>query len=137
MVEQMTGVPIGHMGIECDHAPESGMHSWDLEDAAVNFYLTNCESCDQRSPGTGQSIEPLVRAYKKREKEHSENEARQSAYEAQRKTEQLVKLERLRVPGDDLANQVVDLLVSIVETNDVTNHAALVELACLATRNIF
>lgn len=132
MVEQMTGVPIGHMGIECDHAPESGMHCWDLEDAAINFYLVNCESCDQRSPGTGDSIEPLIRAYKNSEKERTEFESRQRVHEARRKAEQLETLERLRVPGADLSNQVVDLLVSIVKNNNAMNHDALVELAHLA-----
>ena len=132
MVEQMTGVPIGHMGIECDHAPESGMHCWDLEDAAINFYLANCEHCDKRSPGTGQSIEPLIQDYKRRELERREAETNRKADEARRQGEQLATLARLRIPGEDLGNQIVDLLVAIVGKNDEKSSDALVELATLA-----
>lgn len=132
IVEQMTGVPIGLMGIECDHAPAGGLHCWDLEDAAINFYLSNCESCQQRSPGTGQGIESLIEAYKKREKERTDYEQKQRAEEERRQAAQLSKLERLRVPGDEFANQIVDLLVAIVEATGATSGTALVDLACLA-----
>ena len=132
MVEQMTGVPIGHMGIECDHAPESGMHCWDLEDAAINFYLANCEHCDKRSPGTGQSIEPLIQDYKRRELERKEAKSNRKANETRQEAEQLLKLERLRIPEKDMGNQIVDLLVSIVVKNDEKSSDALVEFATLA-----
>ena len=132
LVEQLTGVPIGHMGIECDHAPESGMHSWNLEDAAINFYLANCANCDKRSPGTGPSIEPLIQDYQKSEKKRREAEHSRKAHEEQQQAEKLAQIECLRIPGDSLANQIVDLLVAIVEKADDKNTDALVELASLA-----
>ena len=74
----------------------------------------------------------MIQAYKEREKERSERESKQRVYEARRQDEELAELERLRVPGDEFTNQIVDLLVSIVQQDDAKNHAMLVELACLA-----
>lgn len=50
MVEQMTGLPIGHHGLVCDHAPAGGMFSWDIRDAALDFYDRNCRTCKLRQP---------------------------------------------------------------------------------------
>ncbi|WP_374527028.1 hypothetical protein [Novosphingobium sp.] len=50
MIEQMTGLPIGHHGMRCDHAPEGGMACWDLRDAIVEFYDRNCANCGHRKP---------------------------------------------------------------------------------------
>ncbi len=48
MVEAVTGLPIGHHCLACDHAPASGMASWDIRDAALNFYDRNCHNCTLR-----------------------------------------------------------------------------------------
>ena len=53
LLEQMTGVPIGHMGVECDYAPAGSPHCWDLEEAAISFYVSDCERCNKREPGFG------------------------------------------------------------------------------------
>ncbi|TAX22769.1 hypothetical protein [Rhizobium leguminosarum] len=50
MVEQATGLPIGAHGVRCDFAPDGGMASWDLRDAAVDFYDRNCATCAHRKP---------------------------------------------------------------------------------------
>jgi hypothetical protein len=42
MIEQMTGLPIGNHGLECNHATAGGMYTWDLRDAALDFYDRNC-----------------------------------------------------------------------------------------------
>ena len=48
MVEQMTGFPIGHHNLACDHAPAGGMACWDIRDAALCFYDANCKDCSKR-----------------------------------------------------------------------------------------
>ena len=45
MVEQMTGLPIGHHFIECAHAPAGGMAAWDLAETALDFHDRNCVGC--------------------------------------------------------------------------------------------
>ena len=48
LIAQMTGLPIGMLGVHCDHAPASGMAGWHLEPIAVDFYDQNCAHCDKR-----------------------------------------------------------------------------------------
>lgn len=48
MVEQMTGLPIGHHFIECAHAPAGGMAAWDLAETALDFHDRNCVGCTFR-----------------------------------------------------------------------------------------
>lgn len=50
MVEQMTGLPISHFAMECDHAPGGGMACWDFGESALDFYDRNCVSCAVRQP---------------------------------------------------------------------------------------
>ena len=131
-IEELTGVPIGHMGVECDHAPADGVHCWDLEDAAINFYLSNCKGCDQRIPGAGPTIEPLIQRFEEREKKRQRIESAHNAEEARHRAEQIHEVERLRVSGDDLSSQIVDLLVAIIEGREDGSAETLVELASLA-----
>ena len=48
MIEQITGLPIGNHGLECDHATAGGMYTWNLRDAALDFYDRNCVDCKKR-----------------------------------------------------------------------------------------
>ncbi|MEC4024916.1 hypothetical protein VSO52_19330 [Pseudomonas fulva] len=48
LIAQMTGLPIGMLGVDCDYAHASGMAGWDLEPSAVDFYDRNCAHCDKR-----------------------------------------------------------------------------------------
>jgi hypothetical protein len=50
MVEQMTGLPIGHHFLECPHAPAGGMAAWDLAETALDFHGRNCVDCKFRKP---------------------------------------------------------------------------------------
>ena len=48
MIEAETGLPIGHHGMACEHASGGSMGSWDLADAAIDFYDRNCSACTKR-----------------------------------------------------------------------------------------
>ncbi len=50
MIEAATGLPIGHMGVQCKFSKKNSMFCWLLEDAAYDFYMNNCEGCDRRVP---------------------------------------------------------------------------------------
>lgn len=49
-VEQMTGLPIGHMSLECPHARAGGMSAFELADTALDFHDRNCVDCKFRKP---------------------------------------------------------------------------------------
>ena len=48
IIEIQTGLPIGHHGVACEHASVGSMGSWDLADAAIDFYDQNCSACTKR-----------------------------------------------------------------------------------------
>jgi hypothetical protein len=48
IVEQQTGLPIGHRYLECQHAPASGMAGSDLALIALDFHDRNCVDCKFR-----------------------------------------------------------------------------------------
>lgn len=50
LIEMQTGLPIGHHAMVCPHAPASGMATWDLADAALDFHDRNCVDCKHRVP---------------------------------------------------------------------------------------
>jgi len=50
MIEAETGLPIGHMGVQCKFSTKNSMLCWLLEDAAYDFYQNNCKACAERVP---------------------------------------------------------------------------------------
>lgn len=50
MIEASTGLPIGHMGVQCKFSKTNTSHSWLLEDSIYDFYQNNCKSCEKRIP---------------------------------------------------------------------------------------
>lgn len=50
MIEDATGLPIGHMGVQCKFSKKNSMYCWLLEDAAYGFYQNNCKGCEERVP---------------------------------------------------------------------------------------
>ena len=132
LIEQIYGVPISHMGIECDHAPIGGIQCWNLEDAAIDFYFRNCERCNKRNPGSGPDIEPLIKAYKEAEKARLQKEAQLKELEAQKKDERKLQLDELRTSSDADTSQVFDLIEAIENDEDGNSRDKMVELARLA-----
>ena len=66
MIEQMTGVPIGHMGLACSHASGGGLSCWDIRESFVNFHRRNCDGCEHRTPVKLPNAQHLVDQYKKK-----------------------------------------------------------------------
>ncbi|AMP13290.1 hypothetical protein [Collimonas pratensis] len=48
LIERETGLPIGHNSMACQYASGGGMATWDLADAAIDFYDRNCVQCTKR-----------------------------------------------------------------------------------------
>lgn len=89
IVEAETGLPIGHHSMACQYAPAGGMATWDLAEAALNFYDRNCVGCAHRAPVGLPNLSELVgqrdAALAKRESERQAHEAEVAARRAARK----------------------------------------------------
>lgn len=81
LIEAQTGLPIGHHAMACDHAPASGMATWDLADAALDFHDRNCVECKYRVPVRLPNISELLGA---RDKELAAQKQIRALQEAQR-----------------------------------------------------
>lgn len=83
LIEAETGLPIGHMGLQCKHSKKNSMHTWLLEDAAYDFYLNNCKNCTERTavgiPNIMEFIAPREEAAKARRLEREADEAKRQA----------------------------------------------------------
>ena len=134
LIEEIYKVPIGHMGVECDHAPISGIQCWDLEEAAVDFYLKNCKLCDKREPGSGPDIKPLIQAYENAEAARAQKEAEHKKREAEKRAERKLELDKLRASADPDTNQVIDLIEAIEKDEDANSADKLPRLALLAPK---
>ena len=60
IIEQMTGDPIGHHFVVCQHAAAGGMASWELAETAVAFHDANCKGCCHRVPVGTPNLSRLV-----------------------------------------------------------------------------
>ncbi len=49
IVEEMTGLPIGHRTVRCSHAALPTFSAMQLESVAIDFYEKNCMECAHRS----------------------------------------------------------------------------------------
>jgi PAS domain-containing protein len=78
MIEAATGLPIGHMGVQCKFSKKSSMHCWLLEDAVYDFYQNNCKGCMERVPvgfpNIMSFIDPRENAAEKRKRGREEEE---------------------------------------------------------------
>lgn len=60
IIEQMTGDPIGHHFVVCQHAAAGGTASWDLAETAVAFHDANCKDCSHHKPVGIPNLSELV-----------------------------------------------------------------------------
>jgi hypothetical protein len=74
MIEQMTGLPIGHHAMVCDYADGGWSATWLLEDAALQFHDANCVGCTKRVPVRLPNLSTLL-ARRERERELAQAEA--------------------------------------------------------------
>lgn len=132
MIEGATGLPIGHHGLTCDHAPTGGMMCWDVRDAALDFYDRNCHDCKMRQavgiPNLGSWVAERDVAVAKRKKAEDAKAAEIASKLAGRQT----KRRELRAGLPPAASNVVDQIeeLDLLRTPELT--ARLVETARLA-----
>lgn len=113
LVEEATGLPIGHVGMACEHAVASGILSWDLADAAVDFHDRNCSGCVYREPVGLPNLATLV-AERDARRERAEEELRSThdrLLEDRAKRRAVRRTIRARLPP--LSTSLIDSLEEI------------------------
>ncbi len=79
MIEQMTGLPIGHT-LECPHAPAGSMSAFELSETVLDFHDRNCVDCKFRKPMGFPTITVLLT---ERENQRNQQRLRQEQQEAE------------------------------------------------------
>ena len=132
MIEEATGLPIGHMGVQCKFSKKNTMMCWLLEDAAYDFYLNNCKDCSARVLVGNTDIMDFVRP---REEAAEKRKKEQELQEIQRKQEQARRQQERSEIRYQLSLEetfVVDLLDELDKEDISGSDPRLEQLANLA-----
>ncbi len=132
LIEAETGLPIGHMGVQCKFSKKNSIHCWLLEDAAYDFYLSNCRDCGERTPVGMPNIMSFIGP---REKAASERRKTRENDEKERKKKHLERVqERVEIRyGLSLEETfVLDLLDELDHEDIARDDPRLEQLANLA-----
>lgn len=132
LIEAETGLPIGHMGLQCKHSKKNSMQTWLLEDAAYDFYLNNCNNCIER---TAVGIPNMMEFIAPREEAATVRRLEREADDAKREAERNLREEKRALLRDELElNETFVLdLVDELDRDDVSrDDPRLEKLADLA-----
>lgn len=132
IIEAQTGLPIGHHSMTCDHAAAHGIASWDLGDAALDFYDRNCATCQMRSP---RGLPNLIQLVEKRDRLSTEALRRRNAHEAEvalkseKRRSSRAKLRKILHPR---SLNIIDQLDELDQGKNENSSLQLIETARLA-----
>jgi len=132
MIEASTGLPIGHMGVQCKFSKKNSMYCWLLEDAAYGFYQNNCKGCQERVPvgfpNIMSFVGPREKAAEKRKRAREEEERERK----QKQTDRRQKRAQLRYELSLEETFVFDLLDELDQEDIARDDPRLEQLANLA-----
>ncbi|MDY0289204.1 MAG: hypothetical protein RBR15_10305 [Sphaerochaeta sp.] len=132
MIEAQTGLPIGHMGVQCKFSKKNLRYCWLLEDAVYDFFLNNCKNCKDRVPVGIPNIMSFItlreNAAEKRKSEREEEEWDRKQRQIDRRQER----EKLRCELSLEEAFVLDLLDELDQEDIAKNDLRLEQLANLA-----
>lgn len=136
MIEQMTGLPISHFSMECDHAPAGGMAAFDFGESVLDFYDRNCATCAIRKPVNLPNLSKLVN---ERDEKRRIAAARDQIKQAE--AEQALKRRSdarsaLRKDLDAVNQALIDDLDAYDRAHDEVDRRRLSEAARLAPERI-
>lgn len=132
MIEQATGLPIGNHGLECDHATAGGMYTWDLRDAALDFYDRNCVDCKKRKAVGIPNLLSLVQERDQQRAVEAQKASAAQAKEAEAHDARRLARSRLREGLSPLSSAIVDHIDEFDEQRDQNHRDRLCESARLA-----
>lgn len=132
LIEEQTGLPIGHMGVKCKFSKKDMIQCWLFEDAIYDFYLNNCKNCQQRAsvglPNIMSFIIPREKEVARRKKINEES----TKIENQKRAERKAKRDVLRQELSLIESHVFDLIDELDNPNTDQNDVRLEHLANLA-----
>lgn len=132
MIEAATGLPIGHMGVQCKFSKKNSMYCWLLEDAVYDFYQNNCKGCKERVPVGFPNIldfvGPREKAAEMRNRAREEEERGRKQKQIERRQERA----KLRYELSLEETFVFDLLDELDQENITSDDPRLEQLANLA-----
>lgn len=132
LIEAQTGLPIGHMGVQCKHVKQSSICCWLLEDSIYSFYKDHCKDCNKRIPAGFPNIMEFVAP---RERAAEERKSVRREEEKHRKQKLLIRQqerERLRQCLSLEETFVLDLLDELDHEQIMNDDPRLEQLANLA-----
>ena len=132
MIEAMTGLPIGHMGVQCKFSKKNSIMCWLLEDGAYDFYQNNCKNCKERVPVGLPNITDFVtsreKAAEQRKRVREEEDRKRKRKQTDRKKERAELRSELSLEE----TFVFDLLDELDHEDIATDDPRLEQLANLA-----
>ena len=132
MIEAASGLPIGHMGVQCKFSKKNSMYSWLLEDAVYDFYQNNCKGCEERVPvgfpNIMSFVGPREEAAEKRKSAREEEERERKQERTNRQQERA----KLRYELSLEETFVFDLLDDLDQEDIASDDPRLEQLANLA-----
>lgn len=132
LIEAETGLPIGHMGVQCKFSRKDSVQCWLLEDAAYDFYQSNCKSCSERIPvavpNILQFVAPREKAAEKRSRAREEEDLKRKQAQAKRREERAQLRSHLSLEE----TFVLDLIDELDQEDIKKNDPRLEHLANLA-----
>ena len=131
MVEQMTGLPIGHMSLECPHAPAGGMSAFELADTALDFHDRNCVDCKFRKPMGFPNLTELLTEREKRQNAQRLEQERQQGETANRLASREAARRNIRGSLDAISATTLDRIVELDRQEEGAGQK-LIETAKLA-----
>jgi hypothetical protein len=132
LIEAETGLPIGHMGVQCKFSKKNTTLCWLLEDAAYDFYQNNCKDCAERVPvgfpNITEFVAPREKAAEERRNERAEQERERAKQQSDRREQRAVLRSELSLDE----TFVLDLLDELDQEDITRDDPRLEQLANLA-----
>lgn len=132
MIEQATGLPIGHHGLKCDYATAGGMFTWDLRDAALDFYDRNCIDCKHRKPVGIPNLSSLVKERDDRRAQEAKEAAEAEVRRLEIQNSRRLARSRLREGLGAVSSTIIDHIDEYDDHRDQEHRDRLCESARLA-----
>jgi hypothetical protein len=132
MIEQMTGLPIGNHGLECDHATAGGMYTWDLRESALDFYDRNCVDCKKRKPVGVPNLSSLIKERADQRTVEAKKVAAAQSKAAEERDARRLTRSRLREGLGPLSSAIIDHIDEFDDQRDQEHRDRLCESARMA-----
>lgn len=132
MIEAMSGLPIGHQSMACDHAPAGGMACWELRDAVVDFYDRNCSTCTVRKPIRLPNISEIIGERDRLRADHERREEAASKASSEALALRDKRRDELSHDLDAVGRTILDDIRAFDHDRSDTNRETLIAAAKMA-----